>query len=236
MVFTIVKPCDYNLDSLTFYQIANSKKKTMQINLIPAYEGDRSPVIQLPPIDLDMYGVPSKCEMYKEDRQRMFLRLPLDQSNNEVKDLTEGFLKKLDEKFGSKEFQDEALAPIKNVKYSYQPLVKTSLDEGKHPFIKVKLLTEYPSNQILTGVIEECGDKHRSLKPDTQTIDGFAKYFPLRTNLTCMIVPCKLWIHPVNASESYYGVMFKLIKVLVKLPVGRALKDAMDDNLDFLND
>ena len=36
-------------------------------------------MIQLPPIDLDMYGIPSECDFYKEDWQRMFLKLTLNQ-------------------------------------------------------------------------------------------------------------------------------------------------------------
>ena len=49
------------------------KKKTMQPVFLPNYDGGRGPMIQLPSIDLDMYGIPSKCDFYKEDFQRMFL-------------------------------------------------------------------------------------------------------------------------------------------------------------------
>ena len=97
MVSTIVKPSDYNLDSLTFAPIASNKKKSLQTILLPNYDGGRSPMIQLPAIDLDMYGIPSKCDFYKEDYQRMFLKLPLNQSSPEVKEFTDGFLNKFDE-------------------------------------------------------------------------------------------------------------------------------------------
>ena len=53
------------------------------------------PFIQLPSIDLDMYGIPSKCDFYKEDYQRLFLKLPLNQKNPEAKELTEEFLRSL---------------------------------------------------------------------------------------------------------------------------------------------
>ena len=62
MVSTIVKPSDYNLDSLTFAPIASNKKKSLQTILLPNYDGGRSPMTQLPAIDSDMYGIPSKCD------------------------------------------------------------------------------------------------------------------------------------------------------------------------------
>ena len=105
MMSSIVKPCDYNIDNLTFTPLSNTKKKSLQSILLPSYNGGRSPMIQLPPIDLDMYGIPSKCDFYKEDWQRMFLKLPLNQKNTEAKELTEGFLKNLDTTLGSDKFK-----------------------------------------------------------------------------------------------------------------------------------
>ncbi len=70
----------------------NQKKKVAQALLLPSYNSARSPLIQLPLIELDMYGIPSKCDFYKEDW--LFLKLPLNQSNPEAKELTQGFLKK----------------------------------------------------------------------------------------------------------------------------------------------
>jgi hypothetical protein len=96
MTSAIVKPCDYDIEKLTFNLLMNTKKKTAQTLLLPSYDGSRNPMIQLPAIDLDMYGIPSKCEFYKEDWQRMFLKLPLNQKNAETRYLTTDFLMKLD--------------------------------------------------------------------------------------------------------------------------------------------
>ena len=85
MTSSIVKHSDYNIENLTFNPLMNNKKKTAQTILVPSYNGSRSPLIQLPAIDLDMYGIPSKCDFYKEDWQRMFLKLPLNQKNPEPK-------------------------------------------------------------------------------------------------------------------------------------------------------
>ena len=106
MTTTIVKPCDYDIEQLTFNPLMSNKKKSAQTILLPSYNGTRSPMIQLPPINLDMYGIPSKCDFYKEDWQRMFLKLPLNQKNPEVRDLTVDFLMKLDNKISSMNFKD----------------------------------------------------------------------------------------------------------------------------------
>ena len=146
----MVKASDCNLDNLTCAPLFSNKKKSTQTVLLPNYDGGRSPMIQLPAIDLDMYGIPSKCDFYKEDYQRMFLKLPLNQNNPEIKEFTEGFLNKFDEKLSSTEFKETAVTS-KKVKYSHQPIVRTIAEEegvSKHPHVEIALLTEYP-----TGVI-----------------------------------------------------------------------------------
>ena len=238
---SIVKPCDYNIDNLTFAPLSNTKKKSLQSILLPSYNGGRSPMIQLPPIDLDMYGIPSKCDFYKEDWQRMFLKLPLNQKNTEAKELTEGFLKNLDATLGSDKFKETVLGGKKAMKYTYQPIVRTPIGEDgnpnpdKHPYMKMKLLIEFPSNVIRTAVVEQTDDGGRFLKTDTETIDDIVKYFHLQTNLKCMIAPIKIWIHQSNANEATYGLTFKLIKVMVKIPLTRALKHQDESMVDFLD-
>ena len=238
MVSTIVKPSDYNLDSLTFAPIANNKKKSLQTILLPNYDGGRSPMIQLPAIDLDMYGIPSTCDFYKEDYQRMFLKLPLNQSSPEIKEFTDGFLNKFDEKLASSEFKDTVFSS-KKVKYTYQPIVRTVAEEetgNKHPHMKIKLLTEYPTNLIRTVIVEQNDAFSRFLKTDTQTLSDIQKYFRLRTNVRCVIAPIKLWVHQINATEANYGITFKLIKALVKVPPERSVKQIYDEHdVEFLN-
>ena len=241
MTSAIVKPCDYDIEKLTFNPLMSTKKKPAQTILLPSYDGSRSPMIQLPAIDLDMYGIPSRCDFYKEDWQRMFLKLPLNQKNGETKDFTTDFLMKLDAKLSSTKFKEAVLGVKKAMKYTYQPIVRTPVCEDgspntdKHPYMKMKLLTEFPTNEIRTAVVEQTGDKDRSLKTDTTTIDEFTKYFCLQTNLRCMIAPVKLWIHQNSTTEATYGLTFKLIKVLVKLPLTRALKNQDDCLADFLD-
>ena len=50
-----------------------------------------------------------------------------------------------------------------------------------------------------------------------------------------MIAPVKLWIHQSSATEATYVLTFKLIKVLVKIPLTRALKNQDDCLADLLD-
>ena len=170
-----------------------------------------------------------------------FSSSPFNQKNPEVRDLTVDFLMKLDNKISSINFKDFGIGGKGKILWKYQSIVRCALggdgtpNPDKHPYIKLKLLTEFPTNEIRTAVVEETGDKERSLKTDTTTIDEFVEYFHLQTNLRCMIVPVKLWIHQVSPTEYSYGLTFKLIKVLVKLPLTRALKNQDDCLADFLD-
>ena len=163
MASSILRHSEYNIEKLTFTPLANPKKKTLPSILLPSYNGGRGPLIQLPSIDLDMYGIPSKCDFYKEDYQRMFLKLPLNQNNPETQELTNGFLKKL-ETIGSDKFKETVFGTKKVTKYAYQPIVRTptggdgSPNPDKHPYIKIKLSTEYPTNVIRTVVVEQTDD------------------------------------------------------------------------------
>ncbi len=85
MIPTIVNDSDYDIDKLTCVPLSNPKKKTVQSLLLPSYDGGRGPLIQLPSIELDMYGIPPNCDFCKEDYQRLFLKLPLNQSNPETR-------------------------------------------------------------------------------------------------------------------------------------------------------
>ncbi len=96
----------------------------------------------------------------------MFLKLPLNQKNGETKDFTTPFLMKLDAKLSSTKFKESVLGG-KAMKYTYQPIVRTPVCEDgssntdKHPYIKLILLTEFPTNEIRTAVVEQTGDKDK---------------------------------------------------------------------------
>jgi hypothetical protein len=55
-MMNVVKYSDYDTKSLEFEAPTNQKKKQTQNILLPVYNGVRSPLIQLPSIEIDMYG------------------------------------------------------------------------------------------------------------------------------------------------------------------------------------
>ena len=73
------------------------------------------------------------------------------------------------------------------MKYTYQPIVRTPTGEDgnpnpdEHPCMTMKLLTEFPSNEIRPSVIEQTDDGKQIFETDTQTSDQFTKYFNLQT-------------------------------------------------------
>ena len=50
-----------------------------------------------------------------------------------------------------------------------------------------------------------------------------------------MIAPIKLWVHQNSTTEFTYGLTFKLIKVLVKMPLNRNVKNNDESMVDFLD-
>ena len=77
MTSSVVKHSECNVGSLVFSPLSNPKKKTLRTILLPTYNGGGGTLVQLPAITLDMCVVPSKCDFYKEDSQRLFLQLHL---------------------------------------------------------------------------------------------------------------------------------------------------------------
>ena len=76
MTSNIVKHSEYDIEKLTFNPLTNPKKKALQTILLPSYDGGRGPLIQLPSIELDMYGIPSKTKRTPKQKnlRKGFLR------------------------------------------------------------------------------------------------------------------------------------------------------------------
>jgi hypothetical protein len=228
MAISIIKIKDYDLEKLEFKQLSTSNNKIM----IPVYNNLKQPsYIQLPKINLDMYGIPSKASYFTNDLQRCFLKLPLNQEDQEVQELT-NFLKRIDDMLCSSDFIEKNLC--KKAKYNYLPIIKqpTDTEKKRHPSIKLKLHLEYPSNKILTKIVEEEQDGKYNIV-NTENLEEFEKFFLLKSSLKCVIMPVKLWIHQTNTNLFSYGMTFKLIKVMIKQPLEQLNKFV--DDIDFLD-
>ena len=220
---SVIKYSDYDVNNMDFEHIASStKRKTTQTILFPIYNNERSPMIQLPAIELSSYGVPTKCEFFKEDYQRLFIKIPLDSSIPEIALLME-WLQKLDERLCKKDIKERAFGK-KNPKVSYQTFLRTPMTEDgkprpdKMPYIKVKLMSKFPSNEITTNLILLKPDGSKQIVYDATEVDDVADIVRFKSKIKCIIMPSKLWIIPPSGGDAMYGVSFKVVKVLVELP------------------
>ena len=212
----------YDVDKLSFELPDSFKKRQIQDVMLPIYDGNRSPFIQLPPVELNAYGVPSRADWFKDDQQRAFIKLPV---TGELRE----FMEKMDKKFGSDEMK-EVLFGNRCGKFQYQPIVRTTEAEGKPPYIKLNLHLDFISHEIQTAIaIEKDGVKETVM--GIRTVDDVAKHVPFKSTVTCIIQPAKLWMQPASTSNPKYGVTFKIFKILVKIP--QRLPNEI--NIDFVD-
>lgn len=211
---SVVKMQEFDVKDFEFVQFPeNFKKNTMQHLLLPTYKGEKPPVISLPWVVLDAYGIPSKSDFFKTDTQRHFIKLPL----NTCKELNT-WLNEIDSKFSKVAKRKELLGS--KSKHVYQSLVKTPVsneDETvkKASYVKFKIASNYPSNSIVTTVtVSKNGE---IFDVPVETIDDVLKAVPFKSTVKLFISPSKLWSINNNDSSSY-GITFKVIKILCKAP------------------
>jgi hypothetical protein len=188
--------------------------------------------VQFPWVNLSSYGVPRLGEYYTDDSQRSFVKVPLDQSVSEVKQLSD-MLRKLDDKLGSTEFKEKMFGN-KASKYIYQPIFRmpqeededtkkdTKKDYGpRHPYMKLKIDTTYPDNQVksivFTSVME--GSKRVRTKVDgVKSVDDFASHVCWMSRIRPIARPVKLWAQAASKKDPTYGLTFKIAKTEVEPP------------------
>ena len=192
-----IKIADLDLNMLNFSEVKLGKATTF---IKPIYGINDLPYLQLPWLTLSTFGVPPKSEYTKEDKQRMFIKVPIEEDS----DLYQQLLR-LDDKM------KHHIITTSNTNLfnaSYDNLVKYSEKHGK-PYIKVKLDTSYPENHILTEVWHS-GDGTKA-QCQFDNIDDFARCVPFKSDIRMIVKVVKLWV--VNKQ---YGLTIKLKKIEVK--------------------
>ena len=218
MAMSVVKVSEFDVDKFDFEAFPEKYKRyNKQPILLPTLNGERCPIIQLPWVELQMYGIPSKSDFFKEDSQRYFIKLPLDDTvkSEEIKN----FFDSIDAKFGCATMRKKLIGD--KSKHTYQALVRTPVTDDnkpdKMPYIKFKLQSLYPSNEITTGIViqEHNGGE---IKPvEATSIDEVLKYVPFKSKVKCFVTPSKLWYNN-TCSDSSYGITFKVVKIFAKHP------------------
>ena len=229
---------DFDIDKLTFTDLEENERSKGQKISFPRYNhskfGNKCPIcIQFPWFNLDSYGVPKVGEFYKEDSQRLFLKIPLDQSNPTVKAFSD-FIKSIDTKLSSPEFM-KLLLGQKSAKYKYQPIFRLPVEDDdeddkikkkknygpKHPYMKLKLDYTYPDLQIKSKVFissfdSENNKRNRNKVNDIETVDDFSKYVSWKSIIHPISQPIKLWAQSPSKTDPTYGLSFRLVQVEVE--------------------
>ena len=176
------------------------------------------PLLQFPWLNLSTFGVPPKGEYTKEDKQRMFIKVPIDDDTDLYRQLIA-----LDHKLKYEIIEMKSLAIFGSGNmYEYEPLLRFNIKTGK-AYIKVKLDTTYPENHILTEVwCVKDGIKHQC---QFDNIDDFALCVAFKSDIRMIVQVVKLWV--INMK---YGLTLKLKKIEVK-PYERP-----DQEVNFLDD
>ena len=247
------KYTDVIIKNLTFTEMKETERTKGQKIAFPNYisaSGESKMLyIQLPEIMLEMYGVPKLGDYYKDDVQRSFIKLPLNQSIKEIQDFSK-MIKDLDMHLSSETFKEKIFGS-KSKKYKYQSIFRlpndpNDDDEDKSkknsipriPYMKLKLNTTYPTGEIITTVFLKNKIKNE-YKPvdDITDINSFCKYVCYQSKLKAIISPVKLWAQPITIKDPSYGVTFKILKVQVDPPVNTSLsmKDYLNNTDGFLN-
>jgi hypothetical protein len=228
---------EVNISRLNFTEFEENQRSKGQKISYPRYthpeNGSEVPLfIQFPWIDMKSYGVPKIGEYYSDDSQRSFVKLPLDQSIPEIKQLSD-ILYQIDEKIGSDEFKRKMFG-AKASKYQYQPIVRFPLEEDedtkkdakkdygpKHPYMKLKIDTSYPDNQVKTIIFNSVlkdGKRVRTKVDGVKSIDDFATHICWMSRIHPVVRPVKLWAQAPNKKDPTYGLTFKIAKTEVESP------------------
>jgi hypothetical protein len=232
-----IKFTDVDVTGLKFTELQENTRSKGQKISYPRYtnpkDGSEMPLfIQFPWINLKSYGVPKIGEYYSDDTQRSFVKVPLDQSIPEIKQLSD-FIIKLDEEMSSEKFKLHMFG-TKASKYHHQPIFRIPPEEDddtinqnkknygpKHPYMKLKIDTTFPDNEVKTIIFDSVvkdGVRVRTKINNVKTIDDFASHICWMSRIHPVVRPVKLWAQAPNKKDPTYGITFKIAKTEVESP------------------
>jgi hypothetical protein len=228
---------NFDLKNLTFGPLEEAKGGKGLKNAYPIYSVNGNqvpPFFQLVWFLIESGGVPKIGEYFPDDNSRSFVKIPLNISIPLVKECCDKLIL-IDEYFGSEKFKEEKLGAIKAKKYIYQPIVRFPLDnddedtnknkkyiKSKHPYIKVKIDTNYEDTSVKTivynSILDPLDNKKRIRKKieNIITIDNFSEHVCFNNNIRPIVKPFKMWFLASNIKDPKYGISLKMIKVEVE--------------------
>ena len=253
-----VKYTDVEVSRISSTELQENERSKGQKIAYPKYNHpkfgiDQPLVFQFPWVRLETYGIPRAGEYFKNDSDRTFVKMPLNNSIPEIEELVR-ICKEIDGHFSSEEFASKLLGKKWN-KYTYQPIIRESIsydnddddDENskkksakqstlpKYPYLKLKIDTDYNSGEIKTKLFrsEMVDNKRNRIEiQDIKTIDEFARFVCFQSNFRPIVRLVKFWAQPLTKKDPAWGATFKIIKGEVEAPIkGNSMyKDYMNSD------
>jgi len=253
-----VKYTDVEVSRISSTELQENERSKGQKIAYPKYNHpkfgiDQPLIFQFPWVRLETYGVPRAGEYFKNDSDRTFVKMPLNNSIPEIEELIR-ICKEIDGHFSSEEFASKLLGKKWN-KYTYQPIIRESIsydnddddDENskkklakqstlpKYPYLKLKIDTDYTSGEIKTKLFrsEIVDNKRNRIEiQDIKTIDEFARFVCFQSNFRPIVRLVKFWAQPLTKKDPAWGATFKIIKGEVEIPIkGNSMyKDYMNSD------
>lgn len=208
--------------------------------------GDKQPFLQTPEIQLETYGIPRAGEYYKDDSQRSFIKVPLNEEfSSDVKTFKQKLVE-LDQIMDSDGMREKIFGSKKSAKgWEYQPLVresmvqtiedsdsdsdgedaKSSTAQFRPPYFKAKLKTNYESGNVETVVYKKENSDRSKVKVTTLTeLESLVTY---RSTIRLVVMPNKLWAAK-NMQGKKYGITLKITHLEVEPVVRSSMRDYVE--------
>ena len=209
--------------------------------------GDKQPFLQTPEIQLETYGIPRAGEYYKEDSQRSFIKVPLNEEFSTDVKLFKQKLEQLDTIMDSDQMREKIFGSKKSAKgWVYQPLVRESMqqtiedsdsdsdEEGtkastsaqfRPPYFKAKLKTNYESGDVETVVYKK--DNGNRSKQKVKTLTDLESLVTYRSTIRLVVMPNKLWAMK-NMQGKKYGLALKITHLEVEPITRSSIRDYVE--------
>jgi len=230
-----VKYTDFVPSNLKFTKMtAGAKGLISYIDYVDPSSGkNKKLLLQGPFIEMNQGGIPRNDEWHADEKSRMKMIFPLDDSIPEIKEFADR-IKEIDSFVGSEQFKTETLGP-KGSKYKYSEAYRVPMEQDeetkaknkgkdqKLPYLTARIDTSYPDGKIKTTIfpssLNEQGQRVRESAIDTfESIDDFAQYVPYkRCMVRPVLQPFKVWAKAANMKDPDYGISFKVVKLEVEI-------------------
>ncbi len=213
--------------------------------------GDQTLFLQTPQIHLNTYGIPKAGDYYSDDKQRSFIKVPLNTEEEDTK-LFYDKLSELDKYLDSDEMRIKIFGSLKKAKgYKYQSIVRQvaaqtieensdsdSEDEGnakqtqkttypRPPYIKAKMNLDWESGNITTKMFKLVDGKR--VKTQVKTLNDVEQLVTFMSTIRMVLMPNKLWALKTFDGKKY-GLSFKIMHLEVEPVQRKSLKEYFEND------